>query len=197
MPSFPMSNARRALAFAAALAVGGLPASVRAQRPDSTPPREPIRALSTVPPDSIHPPISARRAFFYSFLVPGSGQAILGRNKAAATFMLVEAICVSMIRESGADVHEARRLANDTLIVSYVDAAGNSAVTTVPPQFGSAEIHTRQAHVEDWAAVLVGNHLFAGADAFVASHLWDVPIHVGMRLTPSGHAFVVAVALPH
>lgn len=195
MSSFSMSNARRGGAFAVALAIAATAA--HAQRPDSVPTREPIRSLATVPPDSIHPPISARRAFFYSFLVPGSAQAILGRNKAAAAFMLVEAICISMIRESGADVHEARRLANDTLIVSYVGPSGNPAVTTVPPQFGSAEIHTRQAHVEDWAAVLVGNHLFAGADAFVASHLWDVPIHVGMRLTPGGRAFVVGLAFPH
>ena len=111
--------------------------------------------------------------------------------------MLVEAICISMIRESGADVHEARRTANDSLVISYVDASGNPAVTTVPGPFGSAEIHTRQAHVEDWAAVMVGNHLFSGADAFVASHLWDVPIHVGMRLTPGGRGFVVGVALRH
>jgi hypothetical protein len=44
---------------------------------------------------------------------------------------------------------------------------------------------------------MVGNHLFSGADAFVASHLWDVPIHVGMRLTPGGRGFVVGVALRH
>jgi hypothetical protein len=196
MRSFTMSNVWLGLALAAAVAgVAALPARLAAQRPDSTPPREAIRSLATVPPDSLHPPISARRAFFYSFLVPGSAQSILGRNKAAAAFMLVEAICISMIRESGADVHEARRMANDTLIVSYVDPSGNPAVTTAPPRFGSAEIRTREAHVEDWAALLVGNHLFAGADAFVASHLWDVPVHVGMRLAPGGRGLALAVAV--
>ena len=48
------------------------------------------------------PPIAPRRAFFYSFLVPGYSQAVLGRNKAAAAFMLVEAISLAMIRESAA-----------------------------------------------------------------------------------------------
>ena len=194
MRSFSITNLRR-LAAAAAISAAAVAGRLPAQRPDSTPPREPIRSLATVPPDSLRPPISARRAFFYSFLVPGSGQSILGRHKAAAAFMLVEAICIAMIRESGADVHEARRLANDTVIVSYVDANGNPAVTTAPPRFGSAEIHTRQAHVEDWAALLVGNHLFAGADAFVASHLWDVPIHVGMRMAPDGRGLAIAVAV--
>jgi len=193
MPSLSMSNLRRGLA-AAAIAAIALPSRATGQRTDTIP-REPIRPLSTVPPDSLHPPISARRAFFYSFLVPGSGQSILGRHKAAAAFMFVEAVCIAMIRESGADVHEARRAANDTLIISYVDAAGNPAVTTAPPRFGDNEIHTREAHVEDWAALLVGNHLFAGADAFVASHLWDVPIHVGMRVAPGGRGLALAVAI--
>ena len=191
--SFSISKIRAPLLLAGLIAAMASPA--RAQRPDSTRQREPIRPLSTVPPDSLKPPIGPRRAFFYSFLVPGSAQSMLGRHKAAATFLLVEAICIAMIRESGADVHEARRLANDTLVISYVDAFGNPAVTTTPPRFGPAEIKTREAHVEDWAALLVGNHLFAGADAFVASHLWDVPIHVGMRRTANGRAFVVGVAL--
>jgi len=130
---------------AAAIAALALPSRGFGQRPDSAAAREPIRSLATVPPDSLNAPISARRAFFYSFLVPGSAQSILGRHKAAAAFMFVEAICIAMIRESGADVHEARRAANDTLIVSYVDAAGNPAVTTEPPRFGDAEIHTREA----------------------------------------------------
>src|SRR5215470_14004600 len=136
--SLTMSNVQWLLPLVA-VGVLATPACLSAQRPDSLPA---IRSLATVPPDSIRPPISARRAFFYSFLVPGSGQAILGRNKAAAAFMLVEAICISMIRESGADVHEARRLANDSVIVSYVDANGNPAIVTAPPRFGSAEIRS-------------------------------------------------------
>ncbi len=196
MHSFSMSNIRRGAALGAAIGALAAPAAARAQRPDSTGAREPIRSLSTVPPDSLRPPIGPTRAFVLSFLVPGSAQSMLGRHKAAATFLFIEAVCIAMIRESAADVHEARRTANDTIIVSYVDPSGTPLITTSPPRFSSQEVHTREAHVEDWAALLVGNHLFAGADAFVSSHLWDVPIHVGMRSTSAGgHGFTIGVLL--
>src|SRR6185436_13360372 len=55
--------------------------------------------------DSLRTPIGPRRAFLYSFLIPGYGQSILKRHKAATLFMLVEAISLGMIRESAADVH--------------------------------------------------------------------------------------------
>lgn len=148
-----------------------------AQRPDS------IRPNASIPKDSLAPPISPRRAFLYSFAAPGYSQAILGRHKAAATFVLVEAITLAMIRESGADVHEAKRYDNDTTIVTW-GPGGTSE--REPGRFSSREVHSRRAHVEDWAALLVANHLFAGADAFVAAHLWDVPAKVGMRLSPNG-----------
>jgi hypothetical protein len=195
MKSFVVHNIRRLAALTGLVASLAATRTAAGQRSDSARVLEPIRPLSSIPLDSLNPPISPRRAFLYSFLVPGSGQSVLGRHKAAATFLFIEAICIAMIRESGADVHEARRSANDTLIVSYVDASGNPAVTTAPPRYGSAEIHTREAHVEDWAALLVGNHLFAGADAFVAAHLWDVPVHLGLRATPGGHALVIGASL--
>jgi hypothetical protein len=142
--------------------------------------------------DSLKPPISPRRAFFYSFLVPGYGQSILGRHKAATTFLLIEAVGVSMIRESAADAHEARRMSTDSLVVSWVDAAGNLRKTVTPPPFSSKEVQTRDAHVEDWVAVVVANHLLSGADAFVASHLWDVPARLAVRVLPHGGATVSA-----
>jgi hypothetical protein len=92
-----------------------------------------------------------------------------------------------MIRESAADVHEARRSVDDTVVVAYVDAQGNPLTTPAVnvPRYSNAEIHSRLAHVEDWIALLVANHLFSGADAFVAAHLWDVPSHVALRVLPS------------
>ena len=79
-----------------------------------------------------------------------------------------------MIRESAADVHEARRMRSDSTIVSYVDEAGQPVRIVAPPRFNDAYVRTREAHVEDWVALLVANHLFAGADAYVAANLWDV-----------------------
>ena len=106
--------------------------------------------------------------------------------------MLLEAIGVSMIRESAADAHEARRMASDSIVVSWVDAAGNLQKTLAPPPFSSNEVRTRDAHVEDWVAVVVANHLLAGADAFVASHLWDVPARLAVRVVPGACATVGA-----
>jgi hypothetical protein len=164
--------------------VSGAPLRAQTQRPDSAR-KAPAPAVST-PGDSLRPPLSPRRAFFYSFLAPGYSQSVLGRHKAATSFVLVEAITVAMIRESAADLHEARRMVNDTVIVSYSDASGSATAVTVPPRFGDADVHTRAAHVEDWIALLVANHLFAGADAYVAANLWDVPARLGFRMVPHG-----------
>jgi hypothetical protein len=32
--------------------------------------------------------------------------------------------------------------------------------------------------------VILFNHLFSGADAYVAANLWDLPQHIGMRAAP-------------
>jgi hypothetical protein len=42
--------------------------------------------------------------------------------------------------------------------------------------------------VEDWVAVLFFNHLFSGADAYVAALLWDLPEKVSLVQTPMGPA---------
>ena len=146
--------------------------------------------------DSVKSPLSPRRAFLYSFLLPGYSQSILKRNRAGALFMLTEAISIVMIRESGADLREARRFSSDTLVLSYVD--DNGAPLTAPQtragRFGAAEVRSREAHVEDWIALLIANHLFAGADAFVAANLWDVPAKLGLRVTPGAAAVSASVA---
>ena len=187
----------RILAFSilvAATGAGTHPATAAAQRPDSIPRVVPATAI--LPADSLRAPLTPRRAFFYSFLLPGYSQTVLGRDKAAAGFLLVEAISIGMIRESGADVHEARRSLNDTLVISYVDAQGGALTVpdTARARFTGQEVRTRRAHVEDWVALLVANHLVAGADAFVAAHLWDVPARVGLRLLPD-HGAVLSASL--
>jgi hypothetical protein len=168
----------------------GISAPLAAQQRDTARSAQP-RIVS----DSLRPPITPRRAFLYSFLAPGYSQARLNRNKAASAFMLVEGISLAMIRESAADVREARRFANDTIVLSYVDASGSASVAVKAPRFTDKEIKTRKAHVEDWIALLVANHLFAGADAFVASHLWDVPARIALRRTPNGTAVVASLRL--
>ena len=147
--------------------------------------------------DSLQPPLSPRRAFLYSALVPGYAQSILGRNKAASLMLLVEAISITMIRESAAEVREARRMRGDAVVVSYVDPSTGESKTmpdTVSRRFDEAFVHTRQSHVEDWVAFLIANHLFSGADAYVAANLWDVPTQLSVRLTPNGARVSASIA---
>jgi hypothetical protein len=111
--------------------------------------------------------------------------------------MLVEAISIAMIRESDADLQEARRMRNDTVVVAYVDEQGvliPNGGLVAPPRFNDAYVRVRSAHVEDWAALLVANHLFAGADAFVAAHLWDVPARLGLRVFPRSGGTTVSAS---
>ena len=49
-------------------------------------------------------------------------------------------------------------------------------------------VRARRTQYEDWIAVLVFNHLIAGADAFVAAQLWDLPTQVSFRPWPGGAA---------
>jgi predicted branched-subunit amino acid permease len=175
------------IATAGALSFAGSSASL-AQR-DTSSRVAPVTAAITPAP------ITPRRAFFYSFLLPGYSQTLLGRHKAAGAFALVEAISLVMIRESAADVNEARRMTDDSVVVSYVDASGAQATTKIAPRFDGRDIRTRRAHIEDWVAFLVANHLFAGADAFVAAHLWDVPARLGLRVVPGRGTTVVAASL--
>jgi hypothetical protein len=175
---FDMTHAVRSHMLGVALLVL-LATPVRGQRPDTA------RAPITVSTAQQYPsPITPRRAFFYSFLAPGYSQSVLGRHKAAAAFVFVEALSLIMIRESAADVHEARRTVNDSIIVAYGDGSGNTNVVRSPPFFEDRDVAARSAHVEDWIAFLIANHLFAGADAFVAAHLWDVRQRLGLRVFP-------------
>jgi hypothetical protein len=101
--------------------------------------------------------------------------------------LTIEAMAIAMIRESQADVREARAMSGDSVVVSYVSATGDSAPQPViARRFDVPYVHVRQAHVEDWVAFLIANHLFSGADAFVAANLWDVPAQLQIRALPGG-----------
>jgi hypothetical protein len=130
--------------------------------------------------DTLKPPIAPGKAFLHSLVFPGSAQNRLGRHRVAAGIIAVEAVSIAMIRESGADLREARRQLGDSLVISYVDATGNKLSTPVTERrrFGNEEVSSRRSHVEDWIALLVGNHLFAASEAFVSASLWDVNARV-------------------
>jgi hypothetical protein len=167
------------------LLLGASAAGARAQRVDSArvaPARAPAGDTSAHPVPT--PPLSPRRAFLYSLLLPGYAQSVLGRPTAGAIFVLTESIALAMLRESKADLNEARALRTDTLVVVGFDASG--APIKAPSPYTDELINVRRGHVEDWVAFIVANHVFAAADAYVASHLWDLPSQISVRQTRDG-----------
>jgi hypothetical protein len=180
----------RRLAVLMAMLVAARPAA--GQRRDSV-----LLDLSpVVEADSLRPPVSPGRAFLQSLVLPGSAQNRLGRHRVGAGIIGVEVMSIAMIRESGADVREARRQRGDSLVLSYLDANGNKlpAPLLERRRFGDEEVTSRRSHVEDWIALLLANHLFAAADAFVAASLWDVNARVAVN--GNRNRFVVMAQIP-
>jgi hypothetical protein len=96
--------------------------------------------------------------------------------------MLTEAIGVLMVRETTTALRQARRLQADSVAVHFVDPVSGAPDTIYQSgRYPAALVRARRAHLEDWIAALVANHVLAAADAFVAAHLWDVPVQVGVR----------------
>jgi hypothetical protein len=154
----------------------------------------PRRAATTAAvPDSVaRPPISPRRAFLYSLVVPGQGQTSLHRPKAAALFATIELGSVAMIAKSRNDLRIARSRVRDSVVIDSTLTATGYTYTKKPDRL-VARIKARRLHVEDWMATLLFNHLFAGADAFVAAQLWDLPAQVSFQPMPRGAAVTVSV----
>ena len=63
----------------------------------------------------------------------------------------------------------------------------------VPSTYTEELVNLRRGHREDWVAALIANHFFAGADAYVAAHLWDLPAQVAVRQTEQGTVLAARV----
>lgn len=183
------------LLLGASLAATAAPAALGAQRADSA--RAGIyarpRVADTVSGIVPRPPISPRRAFLYSFLLPGYAQAKLGRPTAGALFVLSESIGLAMLRESVTNLRQARRFRTDSLIVLGADPVTGQPVTQRAP-YSDGLIDVRRGHREDWIAFLIANHLFSAADGYVAANLWDLPSQVSVRAAPRGATVAARIA---
>ena len=171
-------------ALVGALLVIGSSAA-RGQRADSARVAARPAAVDTISRPSPRPPLTPRRAFLYSLVLPGYGQSILGRPAAGAIFVLSESIAIAMLRESKADLNEARRLRTDSVVVVGFDRITGAEIKA-PAPYSDDLVNVRRGHVEDWVAFLIANHLFAAADAYVGAHLWDLPSQIGVRQTRGG-----------
>lgn len=171
-----------------------------AQRPVTAPAR-----------DSLRPPVSPGKAFLLSAALPGLGQSRLNRPTAGAVYVTAEAVWLAMLAKAANDLRIAKKHQNDVVVLSYVIdentgapiltkdghftvkdslrsryAPPITATTSTADQQQRSRVKARRLHLEDWVAMLLFNHLFAGADAFVSSQLWDLPTQVEVRSLPAG-----------
>jgi hypothetical protein len=185
------------LSFALALFVP-LGAPLAAQQRDSVTVKPQITTAATAAPltqqGRFSPPLTPKRAFLFSALLPGFGQSRLDRGTSGALFASIELAAVVMIRRSQLDLREARRYQIDTLPDQYVTSGASVVKNGVfTNRFTRDLVRTRRLHVEDWLAVVAFNHLFAGADAFVSAQLWDVPVELAAIPRPTGAVFVATL----
>ena len=114
------------------------------------------------PVDTLHL-LKPLPAFFHSLLIPGWGQAKLDRKLTAAIFLGWEGLTLGMSLKTTGEVH-------------YLDRIGAD----------SAALANKRQERQDWLVLLAFNHLFAGLEAFVSSHLQDFPADVRFRAVPRG-----------
>jgi hypothetical protein len=161
--------------------------------PKKTPPPPPPQPAAT---DTPKPPMTPRRAFLSSLIIPGYAQTVFGRDHAAMLFAVIEIGSIGMARKSAMDLAEAKAFANDSIPATYqIDP--NTGLAKIDPKTGLPipdtyiasrftpdRIKARRTHYEDWIAAIVFNHLFSGADAYVAANLWDFKANIGIVAAP-------------
>lgn len=157
-------NIALATAALAALAVP-VPAGaqVRQQQPRQQQERPDPADTIPVPAFRFDPPVSPLGAFGRSALIPGWGQSVLGRRGQGAFFIFMEGLTLTMTVKSMRQLRYQERIGVDA------DSLAN-----------------KRAEYEDWLVLVVFNHLLAGAEAFVAAHLWDFPTDLAVRQLPGG-----------
>jgi hypothetical protein len=155
------------IAVFATLLVAVSPVSSTAQVP--IPPTRPSPAQQDsarladtvkVPPFRVEPPISPLGAFGRSFLIPGWGQAILGRRVTGAFFVFWEGLTLTMALKAS---HQ----------LKHIQEVGTEE-----------QIDAKKQEIQDWIVLLAFNHLLAGAEAYVSSYLWDFPVELEQRALP-------------
>jgi hypothetical protein len=139
-------------------------------------------------------------------LVPGLGQYQLYRTKATAIFAAAELGTIAMSFKSKHDLDVATAARRDTTVVGLVDSTTGKPV--IDPKTGLQKtvgqvknqnlvdrIRARRTHLEDWVAAIVFNHLFSGADAWVAANLADFDANVNVSSVNGGRGIQVAARI--
>jgi hypothetical protein len=118
--------------------------------------------------DSLALRTSPMNAFWRSFLLPGWGQAKLGRKLTGGIFVAWEGTTLAMSLKTRHELAYLRRTS-------------------------SARAEDKRREHEDWLVLLGFNHLFAGLEAYVSAHLSDFPGDLRLQAVPGGFSGAVSV----
>jgi len=149
-----------------ALLFGGVHAA-SAQVPIPRIPTSQTPDTTRVEPFRVKPPVSPLGAMARSLLFPGWGQAVLKRRVTGAIFVAWEGVTLGMTLKSQHQLAYMRRINSDAA-------------------------DSKKQELQDWLVLLVFNHLFSAAEAFVSANLWDFPDDIRVATTPNGGVAVVA-----
>ncbi len=119
----------------------------------------PARVTDSVP--TIRPPVSPMGAFWRSLVLPGWGQAQLGRRTAGAFFLAFEGVALGMTLTTSSQL----KYLEDT---------------------NSGSVDSKKQQQQDWLVLLGLNHLLAAMEAYVSAHLWDFPGDLTIQAAPNG-----------
>ncbi|MGH7512294.1 MAG: hypothetical protein ACREOQ_05140 [Gemmatimonadales bacterium] len=111
--------------------------------------------------DSLALRTSPMNAFWRSFLLPGWGQAKLGRKLTGGIFIAWEGTTLAMSLKTRHELAYLRRT-------------------------NSGRADDKRREHEDWLVLLGFNHLFAGLEAYVSGHLSDFPGDLRLQAVPGG-----------
>jgi len=121
-------------------------------------------------------------------------------------FAVVEVGSIGMARKSAIDLQEAKALRGDSVVATYkIDE--NTGLAQIDPKTGlpipdtyiasrftDDRVKARRTHYEDWIAAIIFNHLFSGADAYVAANLWDFRTNIGAVASGRGGVVYASVS---
>ena len=123
-------------------------------------PQDTTPPASGAPADTAHL-IGPVGALWRSLLLPGWGQAVTGRNVTGALFGIWEGTTMYMTLKAQQEANYFK-------------------------ESNSPNLHAKRQEVQDWLVLWGFNHLFAGAEAFVAAHLRDFPKDLQVQAVPGG-----------
>ena len=176
----------------------------RGKKPPGPPNVPSVVLAGEVPPEvpDCRVPLSPRAALVKGLLVPGLAQHQLYRRKAAMLFVATELGAIGMAVKSKIDLDEATAARRDTTIEPVLGPTGQPVIdpeTGLPQTKGvpknknlADRQRARRTHLEDWLAAIVFNHLFSGADAWVAANLADFDANVNVSAGAHGRGIRVA-----